>query len=122
MSEKTAPAPAGTEWDTVVAPSGTKLIMDTVGDEFIGWFTGIQHIVPEDGTKDEFDQIGFTGKSVNGAAVDPEPYALPASYKLIRGFRDIALGTLCRLTLKGLVPINGQPSPMKDIQVDTAKG
>ena|ERR1700722_18428495 len=108
-------------WETVVAPSGTKVIMDTVGDTFTGWFTGIQHIVPEDGTKDEFDQIGFTGQTLNGQPVPPEPYAFPASYKLFRGFRDIPLGSLCRLTLKALVPINGQPSPMKDIQVDVAR-
>ena len=119
MAPKTTPD--AQQWETVVAPSGTKVIMDTVGDEFTGWFTGIQHIVPEDGTKDEFDQIGFTGQSLNGVAVAPEPYAFPASYKLYRGFKDISVGSLCRLTLKALVPINGQPSPMKDIQVDVAR-
>jgi hypothetical protein len=111
-----------TEWNTVVAPSGTKVIMDTVGDEFIGHFTGIQHIVPEDTSKEEFDQIGFTGVSMNGQTLDPpdEPYTMPASYKLIRGFKDVPPGSLCRLTLKALVD-TGQQSPMKDIQVDVAK-
>jgi hypothetical protein len=103
-----------TQWGVHTAASGTKVIMDAVGDEFIGTFTGIQHIVPENSDKEEFDQVGFTG--TNG-----EPYTFPASYKLIRAFKTIDVGTMCRLTLKGLVPIPGQPSPMKDIQIDTAK-
>jgi hypothetical protein len=121
-SKNTPAAPAATEWETIVAPSGTKVILDEIGDEFIGRFTGMQHIVPEDKSKDEFDQVGFTGVSLNGTKVDPEPYALPASYKLTRAFDNVPEGTLCRLTLKGKVPIAGQPSPMKDIQVDKARG
>lgn len=113
-SQKEGEVMTDQQWDVHTAASGTKVIMDEVGDEFIGTFTGIQHVVPEDTDKEEFDQIGFTG--TNG-----EPYTFPASYKLIRAFKTIPVGTLCRLTLKGLVPIPGQPSPMKDIQVDTAK-
>lgn len=107
------------EWETVAEESGEKMKFETVGDEFIGTYEGLTHIVPKkEGTteEDEFDQLLF--RDGNGKL-----YALNAGYKLLEAFTGEnapATGSRVKLTYVGNVD-TGQPSPMKDFRVQVAR-
>lgn len=107
------------EWETVAEESGEKMKFETVGDEFIGTYEGLTHIVPKkEGTteEDEFDQLLF--RDGNGKL-----YALNAGYKLLEAFTGEAApekGSRVKLTYVGNVD-TGQPSPMKDFRVQVAR-
>lgn len=98
-----------TEWTTIQDETPDKIIFDTFGDCFTGVFQGIQEITPEDA--DAFEQAVFRN--------DEGLYAI-GGYKVLNAMRDVPQGTLTRLTYVKNVD-TGQPSPMKDVKVETAR-
>jgi hypothetical protein len=97
------------KWQTAVQETGTQIVFDTIGDTFIGMFTGKRHAV-NDG--EDFTILTFTG-------TDGEAYQTNAGWKLSEGFSDIPSGTIVRIKYVKDVE-TGSPSPMKDFRVDVA--
>ena len=114
-----AAANSSEEWDTVVDEAPIRIIMDAIGDCFIGDYEGELHIPAEQNiTKDKpegeaFDLIIFRG-------LDGKPYALNKSVKLERAFEAIDMGTRVRVTLMKEIPTD-RGNPMKDYKVDVAR-
>ncbi len=107
----------GSEWDTIAEESGEAIKFEKVGDSFTGTFEGVNHVVPKDPAKEEFDQLLFR-------AADGRLHSTNAGYKLLETFTGEgapAKGSRVRITLMGEVPITGQPSPMKDFRVEVAR-
>lgn len=107
-----SPLPANwenVEWQTVVQESGDQIIFDTLGDVFIGLFTGKQ-VANKDG--EPFTILTFTG-------ADAKPYQTNAGWKLESAFEDIDAGEIVRITYVKDVD-TGQASPMKDFRIDVA--
>lgn len=109
----------GTEWETVSQASGEPIELVKPGDSFTGIYEGAEVITfddPKEGTK-SFNQYKFRG-------ADGKLYSLNGSYGLDNPddgiAAKVAIGAKTRITLAALVP-TGQPSPMKDFQIDVAK-
>lgn len=98
------------QWETVAQETGDQIVFDTIGDEFIGLFTGRQ-TAQKDG--EDFTILSFIG-------TDGKPYQTNAGWKLEQAFSDIPEQTVTRI--KYVKDIDtGQPSPLKDFRVDVAK-
>ena len=107
-------APSEWEWETVVEESATTVIFDTVGDQFVGLYTGSEHIDPDNGKDEPFDRFVFQGR-------DGELYAVNKSFKLETAMQDIDPGQWVRITYVKDVPTGRGLNPMKDFRVDVRK-
>lgn len=107
------------EWDTVLDESPVRIIMDTVGDCFIGDYEGELYIPAEQNiTKDKPEGEAFTLLIFRG--LDGKPYALNKTVKLERAFDAIAEGSRVRVTLMKEIDTD-RGNPMKDYKVDVAR-
>jgi hypothetical protein len=97
------------QWFTHTQETGDQIVFDTIGDVFVGMFTGKQ-VAQKDG--DDFTILSFTG-------TDGKPYQTNAGWKLEQAFEDIPPQTIVRLTYVKDID-TGQPSPLKDFRVDVA--
>jgi|SRR5450755_1287490 hypothetical protein len=97
------------KWQTVVQESGTQIVFDTLGDVFVGQFTGAR-VVLADG--EPFTILSFMG-------TDGQAYQTNAGWKLKAGFEDIEPGTIVRVMYVKDVD-TGSPTPMKDFRIDVA--
>jgi hypothetical protein len=99
-------------WDTVIQETGEQIIFDTVGDAFVGLFTGKREVEVDGGTFTLLTFMGAGGKR----------YQTNAGWKLENGFMDadIKRGDIVRVTYVQDVD-TGQPSPMKDFRVEVAR-
>jgi hypothetical protein len=106
----TAPANDG-DWTTVSEDEydETKIVFDTIGDEFVGVYLGPRQVPNEDG---EFTQHRF--------AVGEDRYFVNGNHSLNQGMRNVAKGTLTRLTYASDRD-TGAPSAMKVYRVDVNK-
>lgn len=95
------------EWTDVGSETPTRVVFDTIGDEFIGTYNERRTITPNE--SDPFDILVFTG-------TDGNLYSM-SGFKLLQTFEDIDPGTQCRILYTKDVPIKGQVSPMKDFKV-----
>lgn len=105
------------EWEVVSEESGSPIRFESVGDQFIGTFTGKHHIVPPNSTDptDEFDQLHFKDADNNVRTIN-------AGYKLLEAFEDIEPGSKVRITRTPDVPMNDPgKNDMKDYRVEVAK-
>jgi hypothetical protein len=104
-------------WETVVQEAGAQIVFDTVGDQFIGLYTGKRDVelVNNKGEMEKFTVLTFKG-------TDGNPYQTNAGWKLETGFMsaDIKRGDIVRVTYVKDVD-TGQPSPMKDFRVECAR-
>ena len=104
------------QWETVIAEAGIPLEFKTVGDKFIGIYTGMRtaRITDNKGNTEEFTVLTFQGPG--GVA-----YQTNAGWKLESGFKDseIIRGDIVCVTYVKDVD-TGQPSPMKDFKVQRA--
>lgn len=103
-------------WTTVAAESGSPIIFDSVGSQFIGEFQGIRHIVPPTATTpdDEFDQLQFRDEGGNLRTIN-------AGYKLLEAFSSIDAGSKVRITRTPDVDMNDpKKNAMKDYRVEVA--
>ena len=105
-------APEGLQWETIAEESATTVIFDKVGDEFVGRYVGVEHIVPE---KDEpFDRFTFRAK-------DGQLYAINQSYKLAEALTEVKPDTWVRIKYVKDIPTKRALNPMKDFVIDVAK-
>lgn len=100
-------------WETVREESPTVIIFDTPGDRFTGVYQGKETIHnPQDG--EDFDRHRFTG-------LDSKPYAINDSWTLQDGLKDVAVGSLVRLTYTKNVETGRKLNPMKDVKVEVKR-
>jgi hypothetical protein len=104
-------AEAAEEWQTVSEDEvdETKIVFDTIGDEFIGIYAGPRVIENEDG---KFTQYRFT--------VGDEHYFTNAGYSLMRGMSNVPKGSRVRIVFSSERDTQ-QDSPMKVFTVQVAK-
>jgi hypothetical protein len=102
-------------WTTVSQEAGTRIVFDTIGDVFVGVYEGTRHIVPEDTTKDEFDQQMFRGAGPDDEGV---LYCTNGGYSIRAGLAKVEPGTLVRLTYVSDLPAKPGKNPMKDFRID----
>lgn len=98
------------EWTTVQEESATRIIFDTIGDQFIGTFLGLESI-PHPETGEAMDYLMFRG-------TDGELYSTSAGYKLTEACKKVQPGQMVRITYVKEVPIGPGRNPMKDYRVD----
>jgi len=113
--------PENWNWETVQEESATRIIFDTIGDEFIGQYKGSEHIAPEKEGSEEFDLFRFIG-------FDGNPYAVNHSYSLVTAMKKVEIDEWVRITYtKDLATKrsrddeSGDVSPMKDFRVDVRR-
>jgi hypothetical protein len=104
--------PSETEWETVAEASPTRVIFDTIGDEFVGTYKGVTHIDPDNGKDDPFDVLVFEG-------TDGELYSMSGT-KLMKEFSKIEPGRLARITYVKDLP-SGKGNPFKDFKVELGR-
>lgn len=106
------------EFETIAEESATVIIFDTVGDQFVGQYKGVEHIDPgtvdNDGKSTAFDRFLFTGR-------DGNPYAIPQSYKLNGAMEDVDEDQWVRITYVKDIPTGRNLNPMKDFKVEVKK-
>lgn len=110
-------APDEWEWETVAEESATTVIFDTIGDVFVGRFTGEEHIdqpANEKGEDQSFDRFLFVGR-------DGKRYAINKSYKLNEAMDKVMEGDWCRITYIKDIPTNRKLNPLKDFRVDVRR-
>jgi hypothetical protein len=99
-------------WDVVSEEAPTMMVFDTIGDQFIGTYSGNVEITPDEDDPDStFTQGRFRG-------TDGELYATNLGYDLRTALGKVQPGTLCRITYMKDID-TGQPSPMKSFRVET---
>jgi len=100
-------------WDTVIQETGDQIVFDTVGDQFVGLYTGKREVTLDDGQK--FTLLTFMGPGM-------KRYQTNAGWKLENGFLDaeIKRGDIVRVTYVQDID-TGRPSPMKDFRVEVAR-
>jgi hypothetical protein len=109
--------PDGWEFETVQEESPTRVIFDTIGDQFVGQYIGDEHIdlPPNDKGEDQsFDLFNFRGR-------DGERYAINKSYSLEQAMEKVTEGQWCRITYAKDVPTKRSLNPMKDFRVEVRK-
>jgi|SRR5215472_9641932 len=99
-------------WDTVIQETGDQIVFDTVGDQFVGLYTGTRQAENEG---EKFTILTFMGPG-------GKRYQTNAGWKLESGFldADIKRGDIVRVTYVQDVD-TGRPSPMKDFRVEVAR-
>lgn len=107
--------PTNDGWVTVSEPEvdETKIVFDTIGDEFIGTYLGMRSIVNEDG---KFTQLRFKGIG----EAEGEIFFTNANYSLNKSFTKVRPGRVVRVTFVEEKD-TGQDSPMRIFQVDVKK-
>ena len=99
------------EWVTVSENEvdESKIVFDTIGDEFIGLYLGPRIVETEDG---KFTQYRFR--------VEDEIYFTNAGYSLMRGMSNVPKGARVRLIWTSERD-TGQESPMRVFSVQVSK-
>lgn len=104
------------QWVTVSSDQEqeeTKIVFDTIGDQFIGKFLGTRTIEPSDPSERPYVQARFEG-------TDGEVYFTNLGYSLRKGLRDVRAGHMVRVTYSDDLD-TGQASPMKVFKVEVSK-
>jgi hypothetical protein len=100
-------------WKTVSDPAQTveetKIVFDTVGDEFIGVYLGMREV--DGGQNGTYKQARFS--------VDKDLYFVNANFSLRAGLKNVRTGTLTRVEFTSEQD-TGQESPMRVFTVQTA--
>lgn len=102
------------EWENVVEASPSRVIFDTIGDEFIGQFIGEEEIDPGTGEEDVFSLYLFRGR-------DGELYGINKSYKLAQAMDKIEPGSWVKIQYVKDINTGRGLNPMKDFRIDVRK-
>jgi len=103
-------SPEGWEWDAV--ETSTLVILDEIGDVFIGQYQGEEHF---DKGAESFERFSFRG-------VDGDLYAISKSTKLAQGMNKVKVGQWCRITYTTDIPSTRDGhNPTKDLRVDVRR-
>lgn len=100
------------QWETVNSPDDTpqsKIVFDTIGDEFTGTFQGERVIPSQDGDYTQYLFENELGRCF-----------VNANYSLREGMRHVRKGNLVRITFTSEVD-TGQESLMKQYQVQIGR-
>lgn len=104
----------GVDWVVVQEESPTRVLLDTVGDIFVGVYLGEEHVAPESEGQEPFSLFVFRGR-------DGELYALNQSYNLRKAMEKVAEGDLVRIQYYKDIPMSsGGRNPLKDFKVSVA--
>jgi hypothetical protein len=124
------PNPDEIQWEIVHEESPDRILFEEEGDWIAGTFVAGSWITPppvpnKSGELEEQDPfLQLTFRNVLTSAGDKLRLAVTnAGYALRTAYEEgvMSEGTLTRITLVKLTPIEGQQSPMKDIRVEVAK-
>lgn len=116
MAESKAPETTWTTVSTGEAEPETKIVFDSIGDEFVGVYLGMRVVDPQDITEKPYQQARFQGVGSDEGTV----YFTNAGFSLRAGLRDVRKGSLVRLTWESELD-TGQSSPMKVFRVEVGK-
>lgn len=83
------------EWNVVSEPR-TKIVFDTIGDEWEGFYEGPETIT-DPNTDEPMEYLNF--RDSNG-----EAFTISAGYDLKRAFEKVAVGTYAKIILVNTVP------------------
>lgn len=101
------------QWDTVSAPEQTKpqskIVFDTVGDEFTGTYKGLREIPSQEGN---YIQYIFEK--------DGDEFFTNSNYSMREGMAKVRRGSLVRLTFTDEMD-TGQASLMKLFRVEVGR-
>lgn len=91
------PASKNTEetWNVVSEPR-TKIVFDTIGDEWEGFYEGPETII-DPNTGEEMEYLNF--RDQHG-----EAFTISAGYDLKRAFERVSQGTYSKIILVSMVP------------------
>jgi hypothetical protein len=103
------PADSEPVW-TTVAEARTKIVFDTDGDVFAGFFDGPEEITNPN-TGEVYDYLNFRN--------DTGAYTVSATYQLGRAFASIPVGTLVRITRLSESPV--KTGMMTNFKVEVAR-
>lgn len=113
---KTGTAPQDDEFVTVSDPQNaepeTKIVFDTIGDNFTGIYLGMRDQSNSDGS---YKQARF--EAVDGSG---EVYFTNANYSLRDGLKTVRNGSKVRITYTDDLD-TGQASPMRVFKVEVAR-
>lgn len=82
-------------WNVVSEPR-TKIVFDTIGDEWEGFYEGLEVIV-DPNTEEDMEYLNF--RDSNG-----EAFTISAGYDLKRAFEKVPVGTYSKIILVNTVP------------------
>jgi hypothetical protein len=110
----TMPNPTSQEDEFVVVSDGesepeTKIVFDTIGDQFTGEWLGFRHMDNDSGG---YQQARFM--------LDNEVYFTNANYSLRNGLKDVRIGAKVRVTFTSETD-TGQRNPMRNFTIEVAK-
>lgn len=101
----TEAAPEAEEWETV-SENRSRIVFDTIGDTWQGFFEGRGDIT-DSNTGEEYPYLNFRDDAGDG-------FMVSASYQLIRAFETIPAGSYCRLLVTGFTDTkNGKMTNFK---------
>ena len=114
MPAQKNPTPAQDDgWEVVQERSASVVIFDTIGDELIGQFRGVQTVQPDDDDPDSaFERYLFRGQ-------DGELYATNISYALRTAIEKhgVTESDWVRIRYVGDIKTKRGLNPMKDFEV-----
>lgn len=97
----------------------TKIVFDTIGDEFTGYFLGTRVIEPADITEKPYRQARFEGVDNEGEKTG-EVFFTNMGFSLREGLKTVRAGSLVRITYTDDTD-TGQASPMKGFRIEVAR-
>lgn len=109
----TEKAPEDIAWTTEKDETPDRMVFDTPGDVYVGYFTGMVTITPEE--DEPFEQVQWRDYAAPHA-----PKCTNAGYQLVQAYKNVPIGALTRTTLLKTVDVK-QASPMKDFRVEVAQ-
>jgi hypothetical protein len=99
------------EFETVSEEFPTRVIFDTIGDEFIGKYLRTDRVEANNG--DKFNVYLFDG-------TDGDRYSVSDNARLRPAMAKVKPGRWCRIVYIADIPTS-QDNPMKDFRVDVRK-
>jgi hypothetical protein len=106
-------SPEEWEFEEVVSDAPTVIVFDTIGDQFIGKYNGIQHVEAR-ASREEYERFAFTG-------IDGNRYAVSKSRTLDDLMKKVPVGQWVRITYTGDIPQSKGFHPMKDFTVEVKR-
>lgn len=103
-------------WETVHEESALRVLFDTIGDQFVGIYIGVDDITPDDG--EPFSLFLFRG--IEGETTG-KVCGINQSYTLKQAMEKVNAGDITRLTYVKDIPTRRGLNPLKDFKVDVKR-
>lgn len=95
----------------------TKIVFDSLGDEFTGKFLGTRMVEAQDPNDRPYQQARFEGIGENDSGT---VYFTNLGHSLRTGLKDVRAGSIVRVTYTDDLD-TGQASPMKTFRVEVGR-